>query len=68
MTEKPEYEVDCLTKELEALKSGLSTSAGCVKIAEAVTAQEANDPLVKHGDNPYLQAPSSGGGCACTVS
>ena len=67
MSEKPEYEVDCLAKELDALKNGLSTSAGCVKIAETVVAQEATDPLVKHGENPYLQAPSSNGGCACII-
>ena len=65
--DKLQKEVKGLESEMELLKGAVTTSDACSAIAKYVSGEEGQDPLLTHaGDNPFLAAPSSAGGC-CTV-
>lgn len=53
--------------EVEAQKKAITTKEACETIVQHVTKNQDADLLVNPSkDNPYHQAPSSGGGC-CTI-
>ena len=63
--DKLEEEIKSLEAEIEVIKDATTTAKACETIAEYVSKQEPNDPFLTHsGENPYLAAPSSGGGCS----
>lgn len=68
MAEKLEGEVTVLEKEIELMNNASTTSEACKVIASFVSEKEQSDSFLRHtGENPYLAAPSAGGGC-CSVS
>ena len=66
--DKLKEEVQSLEREIELINKASTTGEACKAIAQYTTAKEADDPFLSHsGENPYLAAPSTGGGC-CVVA
>eukprot|EP00512_Aurantiochytrium_limacinum_P003405 CAMPEP_0171507670 /NCGR_PEP_ID=MMETSP0958-20121227/13668_1 /TAXON_ID=87120 /ORGANISM="Aurantiochytrium limacinum, Strain ATCCMYA-1381" /LENGTH=65 /DNA_ID=CAMNT_0012044473 /DNA_START=106 /DNA_END=303 /DNA_ORIENTATION=+ len=62
-----DQEIQRLEMEVEAQKKAITTKEACETIVQHVTKNQDADLLVNPSkDNPYHQAPSSGGGC-CTI-
>eukprot|EP00515_Schizochytrium_aggregatum_P015838 CAMPEP_0202092402 /NCGR_PEP_ID=MMETSP0964-20121228/48017_1 /ASSEMBLY_ACC=CAM_ASM_000500 /TAXON_ID=4773 /ORGANISM="Schizochytrium aggregatum, Strain ATCC28209" /LENGTH=65 /DNA_ID=CAMNT_0048660641 /DNA_START=164 /DNA_END=361 /DNA_ORIENTATION=- len=63
-----EAEVEKFKLEVEVQKKATSTKEACAEIVKYVQANVEADLLVNPSkENPYHQAPSSGGGC-CIIS